>query len=45
MKERFFDRVPLSVPPLLPADLAEPFWTALGFRRGALAQLEMALAL
>lgn len=40
-----FPGVPLSVPPLLPARLAEPFWSALGFRRSALVQLEMALEL
>ena len=40
-----FRGVPLSVPPLLPSGLGEPFFSALGFRQGALTQLEMALDL
>ena len=40
-----FPGVPLSVPPLLPEGLGEPFWSALGFRRSPLAQLEMAIQL
>jgi GNAT superfamily N-acetyltransferase len=38
-----FPGVPLSVPPLLPAGLGEPFWSALGFSQSALTLLEMVL--
>ena len=40
-----FPGLAISVPPLLPAGLGEPFFAALGFTPGSLTQLEMAFEL